>query len=109
MIRAGVHEKTKDKICHFYSNLRTEIQDIVDYNKYNTINCLFLFYVGRKRIAGSPNNENENLLHASFSTYGSIQNCYAFWSSFLGDTFSFLCSFNVVDTFCSSTPHYGPE
>jgi hypothetical protein len=25
MIRAGVHEEMKDKICQFYSGLRTEI------------------------------------------------------------------------------------
>jgi hypothetical protein len=25
MIRAGVHEEMKDKICQFYSRLRTEI------------------------------------------------------------------------------------
>jgi hypothetical protein len=25
MIHAGVHEETKDKICHFYGGLRTEI------------------------------------------------------------------------------------
>jgi hypothetical protein len=25
MIRAGVHEETEDKICHFYSGLRTKI------------------------------------------------------------------------------------
>jgi hypothetical protein len=25
MIRAGVQEETEDKICHFYSELRTEI------------------------------------------------------------------------------------
>jgi hypothetical protein len=41
MIRAGVHEETEDKICHFYGGLRTEIQDIIDYKEYNTINCLF--------------------------------------------------------------------
>jgi hypothetical protein len=29
MIRAGVHEETEDKICHFYGVLRTEIQDII--------------------------------------------------------------------------------
>jgi hypothetical protein len=34
-IRAGVHEETKDKICHFYFGLRTEIQDIVDYKEYD--------------------------------------------------------------------------
>jgi hypothetical protein len=41
MIRAGVHEETKDKICHFYGGLRTEIQDIIDYKEYNTVNRLF--------------------------------------------------------------------
>jgi hypothetical protein len=41
MIRAGVHEETEDKFFHFYGGLRTEIQDIVDYKEYNTVNCLF--------------------------------------------------------------------
>jgi hypothetical protein len=41
MIRAGVHEETEDKICHFYGGLRTEIQDIVDYKEYNNVNHLF--------------------------------------------------------------------
>jgi hypothetical protein len=41
MIREGVHEETEDKICRFYGGLQTEIQDIVDYKEYNTINCLF--------------------------------------------------------------------
>jgi hypothetical protein len=41
MIRAGVHEEMEDKICHFYSGLCTEIQDIVDYKEYNTVNQLF--------------------------------------------------------------------
>jgi hypothetical protein len=41
MIRAGVHEETEDKICHFYGGLRTKIQDIIDYKEYNTVNRLF--------------------------------------------------------------------
>jgi hypothetical protein len=41
MICAGVHEETEDKICHFCRGLRTEVQDIVDYKEYNTINHLF--------------------------------------------------------------------
>jgi hypothetical protein len=41
MICAGLHEETKDKICRFYLGLRTEIQDIVDYKKYNIVNHLF--------------------------------------------------------------------
>jgi hypothetical protein len=41
MIRAGVHEEIEDKICHFYSSLRAEIQDIVNYKEYDNINHLF--------------------------------------------------------------------
>jgi hypothetical protein len=41
MIRARVHGKTEDKICHFYSGLRNEIQDIVHCQKYNIVNRLF--------------------------------------------------------------------
>jgi hypothetical protein len=41
MIRAGVHEEMEDKICHFYSRLRTKIQAIVDYKEYNSVNHLF--------------------------------------------------------------------
>jgi hypothetical protein len=43
MIRAGVHDETEDKICHFYGGLQTKIQDIVDYKEYNTVNHLFQF------------------------------------------------------------------
>jgi hypothetical protein len=41
MIRASVDEEIEDKICHFYSGLRTEIHDIVDYKEYNIVNRLF--------------------------------------------------------------------
>jgi hypothetical protein len=41
MIHASVHEEAEDKICHFYSVLRTKIQDIVDYKEYNIVICLF--------------------------------------------------------------------
>jgi hypothetical protein len=41
MIRAGVPEETENKICHFYGGLRTEIQDIINYKEYNTVNRLF--------------------------------------------------------------------
>jgi hypothetical protein len=53
MIRAGVHEETEDKICHFYSRLRTEIQDIVHYKEYNTVNHLFqLAMLAEKELQG---------------------------------------------------------
>jgi hypothetical protein len=53
MIRAGVHEETEDKIYHFYEGLQTEIQDIVDYKEYNTINRLFhLAMLAEKELQG---------------------------------------------------------
>jgi hypothetical protein len=53
MIRAGVNEETKNKICHFYGELRTKIQDIVDYKEYNTINHLFqLAMLAEKELQG---------------------------------------------------------
>jgi hypothetical protein len=53
MICTGVHEETEDKICHFYGGLRTEIQDIVDYKEYNTVNRLFqLAILAEKELQG---------------------------------------------------------
>jgi hypothetical protein len=111
MIRASVHEEAEDKICHFYSVLHTKIQDIVNYKEYNIVIHLFqlAMLAKKKRITGSPTDENEDLLHASSNIYDPIQNCYAFWSSFHDDHFSFRSSLYVIDTFCNSTPRYGPE
>ena len=39
----SVVEGNKDSICHFYLGLRHEIQDIVDYKEFNTVNQLFQF------------------------------------------------------------------
>jgi hypothetical protein len=53
MICVGVHEETEDKICHFYFWLCTEIQDIIDYKEYNTINHLFeLAMLAEKELQG---------------------------------------------------------
>jgi hypothetical protein len=41
MLRCGVVEDTEDKMAHFYGGLRSEIQDIIDYKEYTTINGLF--------------------------------------------------------------------
>ena len=38
-----VLEGPEDSICRFYSGLRREIQDIVDYKEFNTVNQLFQF------------------------------------------------------------------
>jgi hypothetical protein len=37
----GVEEDSEDKLCCFYGGLRCEIQDIVDYEDFNTTNQLF--------------------------------------------------------------------
>ena len=42
-MRCGVVEGPEDSICHFYSGLRREIQDVVDYKEFNTVNQLFQF------------------------------------------------------------------
>jgi hypothetical protein len=53
MIHASVHEETEDAIFHFYSGLRTEIQDIVDYKEYNVVNRLFqLAMLAEKELQG---------------------------------------------------------
>jgi hypothetical protein len=53
MIRAGVHEEIEEKIYHFYSGLHTEIQDMVDYKEYNTVNHLFeLAMLAKKELQG---------------------------------------------------------
>jgi hypothetical protein len=38
LMRCGIVEGTKDSICRFYSGLWCDIQDIVDYKEFNTIN-----------------------------------------------------------------------
>jgi hypothetical protein len=43
LMRCGVVEGPEDSICRFYSGLRREIHDIVDYKEFNTINQLFQF------------------------------------------------------------------
>jgi hypothetical protein len=39
----GIVEGHEDALCRFYSGLRRDIQDIVDYKDFNTVNKLFQF------------------------------------------------------------------
>jgi hypothetical protein len=41
--RCGIVEGHEDALCHFYSGLRCDIQDIVDYKEFKTVNKLFQF------------------------------------------------------------------
>jgi hypothetical protein len=53
MLRCRVVEDTEDKMAGFYGGLRPEIQDIIDYNNYTTINRLFeLAMLAEKELQG---------------------------------------------------------
>jgi hypothetical protein len=41
LMHCGIVEGTEDSICRFYSGLQHDIQDIVDYKEFNTLNQLF--------------------------------------------------------------------
>ena len=43
LMRCSVVEGNEDSICRFYSGLRREIQDIIDYKEFNTVNQSFQF------------------------------------------------------------------
>jgi hypothetical protein len=70
MIRAGVHEETEDKICHFYGGLQTEIQDIVDYKEYKIVNCLFqlAMLVEKELLGRQPIGVNSSFMPRHTST-----------------------------------------
>nr|AAN09859.1 putative polyprotein [Oryza sativa Japonica Group] len=51
--RCGIVEGVKDAICRFYSGLREEIQNIVDYKEFNSVNQLFrLAMLAEKELQG---------------------------------------------------------
>lgn len=49
MIHCGVVEDIKDKIWHFYGSLKHEIQDLVDYKEFFTVNYLCEPYMPTER------------------------------------------------------------
>ena len=66
-MRCSVVEGNEDAICHFYSGLRREIQDIVDYKEFNTVNQLFQFaMLAEKELQGR---EQQGKSKVSTSTY----------------------------------------
>jgi hypothetical protein len=53
MLCCVVAEDTEDKMTHFYGGLRSEIQDIIDYKEYTTVNRLFeLAMLAEKELQG---------------------------------------------------------
>jgi hypothetical protein len=62
----SIVEGTEDYICRFYSGLRREIQDIVDYKKFNTINQLFqCAMLAEKELQGCEQ-QNKTSVRTSF-------------------------------------------
>ena len=41
MLCCGVAEDQEEQIVRFYEGLRRDIQDIVDYKEYHSLQCLF--------------------------------------------------------------------
>ena len=51
--RCKIVEGTEDAICRFYSGLRREIQDILDYKDFDTVDKLFQFaMLAEKEVQG---------------------------------------------------------
>jgi hypothetical protein len=67
VLRCGIQENDEDTMIHFYSGLRREIQDLVDYRDYNTMDRLFhLAMLAEKELQGrEPKSRN---IGSSFSS-----------------------------------------
>jgi hypothetical protein len=104
MIRAGVHEETVDKICRFVGGLRTEIQDIVNYKEYNTINHLFqLAMLAEMELQGrQPTRVKSTFTPHHTSMTPSTSRAPAI-AHFFDDTFDFMCTFHIDDTTTSTS------
>jgi hypothetical protein len=58
LIRYGIVEEPEDELVHFYSDLRREIQDRVDYKEFTTVNQLFQFaMLAEKELQGRHSQE----------------------------------------------------
>jgi hypothetical protein len=61
MLRCGVVEDQEDQIVRFYGGLRREIQDIVDYKEYHSIQRLFqLAMLAEKELQGRQQQRRTN-------------------------------------------------
>jgi hypothetical protein len=61
MLRCGVVEDQEDQIVRFYGGLQREIQDIIDYQEYHSIQCLFqLAMLAEKELQGHQQQRRKN-------------------------------------------------
>jgi hypothetical protein len=93
MLRCGVVEDPEDQTVRFYGGLRQEIQDIVDYKEYHSIQRLFhLSMLERKRITGSSTTEEQHF-RATPAT-GASQSVIIFGRT---DVHIFRCAFGCCN------------
>jgi hypothetical protein len=78
-------ENPEDQMDRFYGGLRREIQDIVDYKEYHSIQRLFHISMLAEKIAGSSTAEEQHL-RATTAT-GASQGVILFWRT---DVHTFL-------------------
>jgi hypothetical protein len=66
LMRCSIVEGTENSIYWFYSGLRREIQDIVDYKEFNTINQLFQCAMLAEKELQEREQQNKTSVRASF-------------------------------------------
>jgi hypothetical protein len=67
MLHCGVVEDQEDQIVRFYGGLRREIQDIVDYKEYHSIQRLFhLAMLAEKELQGHQQRRNNTFTPRQF-------------------------------------------
>ena len=61
MLCCGVTEDQEEQIVRFYEGLRPDIQDIVDYKEYHSLQCLFqLAMLAEKEVQGRQQQRRSN-------------------------------------------------
>jgi hypothetical protein len=63
MLHCGVVEEDEDKMVHFYGRLNRNIQDIIDYKEYDSIQRLFqLVVLAEKELQGRQWSTNKSVV-----------------------------------------------
>jgi hypothetical protein len=69
LMHCSIVEGTEDSICRFYSGLRRQIQDIVDYKEFNTINQLFQCAMLAEKELQGREQQNKTSIRTSFAPH----------------------------------------
>jgi hypothetical protein len=82
LMRCSIVERTKNSICWFYSDLRKEISNIVDYKEFNTINQLFQCAMLAEKELQGHEQQNKTNVRTSFAPHKPLHSGPAKPSSF---------------------------